>query len=96
MKKASLLIIVYNLFWGFVQTYKDVEYILSGSDALDDLAYKSFLGFSLISMALVLPLNIATAFTKEAQGIWGYPPYVTSIVFVVLTYLVGFAFLIFL
>jgi hypothetical protein len=94
VKKAAALLITHNVFWGLVQIYKGVEYIYSINITQNNLGFKSFLGVTIISMIIVIPLNIAQFFMSKDWSLWGNWPYIVSFIFVCLSYLVGFAVLI--
>lgn len=94
MKKAAMLIIVYNVFWGLVQIFQIIQYIYYVNITQNTLALKSFLGMTVISLILVIPLNVAHSMISKGKSLWRFWPYIASFVFVCVTYLVGFAIMI--
>lgn len=94
MKKSILLYIIYNVFWGLVEIYKTTEYIYLVNITQNTLGLKEFLGITLITMIIVLPVNIAQIILKDNHFL-RYKSYVASLVFVVITYLLGFGIMLF-
>lgn len=93
MKKAVILMTVHNVYWGIVQIYKAIEYICSIDQVGENLALESFLKFSAISLIIVFPLNIIQFFVNEKQSLWSQIPYLISVVFVLIAYLLGLVFI---
>jgi len=91
MKKTTLMVIVYNAFWGLVQIFQIIQYIYYVNITQNTLALKSFLGLTVVSMILVIPLNVVQSVLSKEKSIWRSWPYIASFGFVCVSYLVGFA-----
>lgn len=95
MKKASFLFMIYNVFWGLVEIYYLVEYIYSVNITQNNLGVKSFLGFTLINMVIVLPISLGQLFIPKGKVLWSSKLYIITFIFVCMTYLISFGFMLF-
>lgn len=94
MKKSTLLFVIFNVFWGLVEIYKMIEYIYAVNITQNTLGAKEFLGITLITMVIVLPVNIAQLILKDNHFLKS-KVYLASLLFVVLSYIAGFGIIIF-
>jgi len=90
VKKISLLIVLYNIFSGFIQIYKIIEYIYFVNITQNTLASKSFLLFSIVSMGIVIFLNVVNFVFLRNKKLVINKLFIISFAFACLTYLVGF------
>ncbi|MFA6692333.1 MAG: hypothetical protein WCR73_01120 [Acholeplasmataceae bacterium] len=95
MKKASFLFTVYNVFWGLVQIYHLIEYIYAVNITQNNLAVEPFLRITIIVMVIVLPINLGQLFIPNGSVLWKSKAYFISFIFVCLTYLISFSFMLF-